>query len=126
MCSREAEGMALMKRWSLYRGGLIMGHPFPFISCIQEMTLQHIIADPDILMNELDAYSNLPDDLKDEIRKLLSSINPHLALRHSNLTETEEAPVPVGWVGWNVNPHSALRHSNLTGLKPVQVGWDGA
>ena len=47
------------------------------------MTLQHIIADPDILMNEVEAYSNLPDDLKDEIRKLLSSFNPQLALRHS-------------------------------------------
>lgn len=56
------------------------------------MTLQHIIADPDILMSELDAYSNLPDDLKDEIRKLLSSFNPHLALRHSSGT-TREIPV---------------------------------
>ena len=46
--------------------------------------MQHIISDPDILMREIDAYSNLPDELKDEIRSILSSPNPHLALRHSS------------------------------------------
>ncbi len=44
----------------------------------------HIISDPDILMREIDAYSSLPDELKDKIRTVLSSANPHLALRHSS------------------------------------------
>jgi hypothetical protein len=66
----------------------------------QEMTLQHIIADTDILMDEVEAYSNLPDDLKDEIRKLLSCLDPLLALRHSNLTHVlQEGETQVTLVG---------------------------
>ena len=92
-CSRGGGGIDVV-------GGTMLTDMVTRLTCtlnfpLQEMTLQHIIADTDILMREVDAYSNLPDDLKDEIRKVLSSVNPHLVVRHSNPTGLQEAPATV-------------------------------
>lgn len=84
---------------------------------LREMTLQHIIADPDILMSELDAYSNLPDDLKDEIRKLLSSFNPHLALRHSSGTR-EIPPVRSDSNSTSDSTNNASSNNSTSGGEP--------
>ena len=50
---------------------------------MQEATLQHIIDNPDVIMTELEAYSSLPEELKDELRSLLSTSDPALLLRHN-------------------------------------------
>jgi hypothetical protein len=50
---------------------------------LQEATLQHIIDNHDVIMTEVDAYSSLPDDLKEELRGLLATNDPSLLLRHN-------------------------------------------
>ena len=55
-----------------------------FLCCLQETTLQHILNDPDVIMSEVDGYSDLHDDLKKELRTLLSATtDPHLLIRHA-------------------------------------------
>ena len=41
-------------------------------------------------MTEVDAYSSLPDDLKEELRSLLATNDPSLLLRHNYRKETKK------------------------------------
>lgn len=50
---------------------------------MQEATLQHIIDNHDVIMTQVDGYSSLPDELKEELRGLLSTNDPALLLRHN-------------------------------------------
>lgn len=84
-------------------------HPYIFALLYQEMTLQHIIADPDVLIREVEAYSSLLDALKDELRSLLSSTNPHLALRHS-VPSSKSAALSETLVGHMIG-HMILGHN---------------
>lgn len=43
-------------------------------------------------MSEVDAYSSLPDELKEELRSVLSTNDPSLLLRHSYRKEAEKIP----------------------------------
>lgn len=55
---------------------------------MQEATLQHIIDNHDVIMTEVDGYSSLPDDLKEELRSLLATNDPSLLLRHNYRKKT--------------------------------------
>ena len=86
--------------------------------------MQHIIADPDILMREIEAYSNLPGELKDEIRMILSSTNPHLALRHSSQGRLLNGTIGIvePQVHTYVCPHLCTSYTN-EGTVDVQDQW---
>ena len=43
-------------------------------------------------MTEVEAYSSLPDDLKEELRSLLATNDPSLLLRHNYRKETKKTP----------------------------------
>lgn len=38
----------------------------------QAHALRHILENPDVIMLDLDGYSNLPNELKQEVKQLLS------------------------------------------------------
>ena len=42
------------------------------LSLLQEATLNHILANPNVVMTQIDSYSDLPSDLKQEVRLILS------------------------------------------------------
>lgn len=57
------------------------GYPTFFV---QESTMQYILLQPDVIMQEVEGYSSLSESLQQELRDLLSGTqDPMLALRHS-------------------------------------------
>lgn len=72
---------------------LVLTNQIPPFLPTQEVTLQHILHDPDVLMREVEGYSDLPDDLKQELRGLLSSqTNPLLLLHHTHPSGHTHSP----------------------------------
>ena len=97
---------------------------------MQEATLQHIIDNHDVIMTEVDAYSSLPDDLKEELRSLLATNDPSLLLRHTFRKETKRTVSSSsqkhnGKVGKSIYDSDSSGSLDDTGAVTTTTGQEG-